>query len=75
MSSLKVTLVKSWAGRPERHRRTITGLGLYKIDDESILPDTAAIHGMIRQVTHLVSVEKVAAPHKPKARRKIEAAK
>jgi large subunit ribosomal protein L30 len=69
MSALKVRLVKSWAGRPERHRRTLTGLGLYKIDDERILPDTPAVHGMVRQVTHLVVCEKVAGQHKPNARR------
>ena len=70
MSALKVTLVKSWAGRPERHRRTLTGLGLYKIDDERILPDTDAVKGMINQVTHLVICERVAGPHKPKVRRR-----
>ncbi|MHB8418707.1 MAG: 50S ribosomal protein L30 [Myxococcales bacterium] len=69
MSALKITLVKSWAGRPERHRRTLTGLGLYKIDDERLLPDTAAVRGMVRQVTHLVTCEKVDGPHVPRARR------
>jgi large subunit ribosomal protein L30 len=67
--ALKVRLVKSWAGRPERHRRTLTGLGLYKINDERVLPDTAPIHGMIRQVTHLVAVERVEQAHQPRARR------
>ncbi|HUB05508.1 MAG TPA: 50S ribosomal protein L30 [Myxococcales bacterium] len=67
--ALKVTLVKSWAGRPERHRRTLTGLGLYKVNDERVLPDTAAVRGMVRQVTHLVICERVAGPHVPKPRR------
>jgi large subunit ribosomal protein L30 len=75
MSALKVKLVKSWAGRPERHRRTLTGLGLYKINDERVLPDSAAVLGMVRQVTHLVTCEKVAGPHKPRVRRTVEAAK
>ncbi len=69
MAALKVKLVKSWAGRPERHRRTLTGLGLYKIDDESILPNTPAVRGMVRQVTHLVSCETVESPHVPRARK------
>ncbi len=67
MSALKVKLTKSWAGRPERQRRTVTGLGLYKIDDERILPDTPAVLGMIRLVTHLVSWERVEGAA-PKAR-------
>ncbi|MGO9921200.1 MAG: 50S ribosomal protein L30 [Isosphaeraceae bacterium] len=70
MSALKVRLVRSWAGRPERHRRTLTGLGLYKIDDERILPDTAAVQGMIQQVTHLVVCERIDGQHKPSARLK-----
>lgn len=70
MAVLKVRLVKSWAGRPERHRRTLTGLGLYKIDDERLLPNTAAVKGMINQVTHLVTVERVEGEHKPRVRRR-----
>ena len=68
MSALKVTLVKSWAGRPERQRRTLTGLGLKKIDDERILPDTAAVLGMVRKVGHLVAWERIDGTHQPKVR-------
>jgi large subunit ribosomal protein L30 len=69
MSALKVKLVRSWAGRPERHRRTLTGLGLYKINDERVLPDSDAVKGMIHQVTHLVTCERVEEKHKPRVRR------
>ncbi|MHB1846101.1 MAG: 50S ribosomal protein L30 [Deltaproteobacteria bacterium] len=69
MSALKVKLVKSWAGRPERQRRTLTGLGLYKIDDERVLPDTPAVLGMVRQVNHLVSYERIEGSAKSQGRR------
>ncbi len=59
MSVLEVTLVKSWAGRPERQRRTLAGLGLGKINDRKVLPDTPAILGMVRKVGHLVEVRRL----------------
>lgn len=69
MSALKVKLIKSWAGRPERQRRTLTGLGLYKIDDERTLPDSAAILGMIQRVGHLVVWSRVEGSPSPGRRR------
>ncbi len=68
MSALKVTLVRSWAGRPDRQRETLKGLGLYRIDDERILPDTPAVLGMVRKVQHLVAWERVEVIHQTKAR-------
>jgi large subunit ribosomal protein L30 len=75
MPSLQVRLVRSWAGTPERHRRTLEGLGLYKIDDQRVLPDTAATLGMIRQVGHLVTFEHVTKDHKAAGRRATEGKK
>jgi large subunit ribosomal protein L30 len=69
MSALKVTLVRSWAGRPERQRMTVEGLGLYKLGDERLLPDTKAVEGMIRHVHHLVAWERVDRAPDPKGRR------
>jgi large subunit ribosomal protein L30 len=56
-AKLKVTLVRSGIGRPERQRRTLKGLGLTKLQRSVVLEDTAAIRGMIRKVQHLVRVE------------------
>ena len=61
MSALKVRSIKSWAGRPERQRSTLRGLGLRKMNDERLLPDSPAVMGMVLKVTHLVSWERVAA--------------
>jgi len=55
--SLKVKLIKSFAGAPDTQRRTIRGLGLWKLGQVRILPDTPAIRGMVFKVKHLVSQE------------------
>ena len=54
---LKVTLVRSGINRPELQKLTIKGLGLTRMHKTVVLNDTAAIHGMIRKVSHLVKVE------------------
>ena len=55
---LRVTLVRSGINRPEKHKRTIRGLGLGKMGVGVTLPDNLAVRGMIRSVSHLVRVEK-----------------
>jgi large subunit ribosomal protein L30 len=54
---LKVTQVKSGIGRPDTQRKTLEGLGLRRPHHSVILQDTVAIRGMIRKVSHLVTVE------------------
>jgi large subunit ribosomal protein L30 len=54
---LKVTLVRSGTNRPQRHKDTIRGLGLSRLHKSVVLEDTACIRGMIRAVSHLVTVE------------------
>jgi len=56
---IKVTQVRSLSGRPAKHRRTIEALGLKRHQSSVEHDDTPAIRGMIRQVTHLVSVQNV----------------
>ena len=43
--------------RPEKHKLILKGLGLTRMHKVVILNDTPAIRGMIRKVSHLVSVE------------------
>ena len=57
--SLKITLVKSAAGRLVKQQRTLVALGLTKINAEVIKPDNAAVRGMLFVVKHLVKVEEV----------------
>ena len=55
--TLKVTLVKSMIGRPEKHRRVLRGMGLTKLNRTVELKDTQPIRGMVATVSHLVKVE------------------
>lgn len=55
--TLKVTLVKSMIGRPEKHRKVLRGMGLTKLNKTVELQDTPAIRGMVNAVTHLVTAE------------------
>jgi len=54
---LKVTLVRSLIGRPEKQRRTVRALGLKRLNHSVVHRDTPEIEGMIRKVIHLVRVE------------------
>ncbi len=56
--TLKVKLVRSGINRPETQKRTIQRLGLGKMNSTRILPDNLAVRGMIRSVSHLVTVER-----------------
>ena len=55
--TLKITLVKSMIGRPEKHRRVLRGMGLTKINRTVELENTASIRGMVNAVSHLITVE------------------
>jgi len=55
--ALKVTLVKSMIGRPEKHRKVLRGMGLTRLNKTVELKDTPMIRGMIDKVSHLVSAE------------------
>ena len=54
---LKVTQVRSGVGRSDTQNKTLEGLGLRGPRTSKVLEDTAAIRGMIRKVSHLVTVE------------------
>lgn len=54
---LKITLVKSYIGRPQKHRQVLRGMGLCKVNRTVVLQDTPEIRGMIKKVSHLVSME------------------
>jgi large subunit ribosomal protein L30 len=54
---LKLTQVKSGVGCPPKQRKTLEGLGLRGPHKVVVLQDTVAIRGMIRKVSHLITVE------------------
>jgi large subunit ribosomal protein L30 len=55
--NIKITQVKSGIGRSDQQNKTLAGLGLRGPHDTVILKDTVAIRGMIRKVSHLVTIE------------------
>jgi len=56
---LRITLVRSLIGYPQRQRETAKGLGLRKINSQVVRPDRPEIRGMVAKVSHLVKVEVV----------------
>ncbi len=54
---IKVTLVRSGIGKNKKIRRTLTGLGLTKLNKKVILKNTPSIRGMINKVSHMVELE------------------
>lgn len=56
---LKITLVKSGIGRPERQKNTLIGLGLTKVNRTVVRDDTPSNRGMVNKVSHLVLVEAI----------------
>lgn len=56
---IKVTLVHSSTGRPQKQKLTVAALGLRKVGQVRELADNVAVRGMIRAVAHLVRVEPV----------------
>lgn len=57
MSKIKVTLVKSMIGRPEKHRKVLRGMGLTKLNKSVLFDDTPSARGMVHKVKHLVTME------------------
>jgi len=56
---LKITQVKSIIGYKIDQKRTVEALGLRRIRHSVIKTDTPQIRGMVKKVTHLVTVEEI----------------
>lgn len=56
---VKVTLVRSIIGESRRTRATVRALGLRRLNSSREHVLTPQIEGMLRQVAHLVKVEKI----------------
>lgn len=59
MSKIKITQVKSAIDRSERQKLTLKALGLKKLNATKEVEATPQILGMVRTVSHLVTVEEV----------------
>jgi len=56
---VRVTQINSALGRKPGQKETLVGLGLNKIRATRVLEDTPSVRGMIRKVSHLITVEDV----------------
>jgi large subunit ribosomal protein L30 len=59
MIRLKVTQVKSGIGGKRNQRETLRTLGLKHVGDIVVKEDRPEIRGMVKTVSHLVTVEEV----------------
>lgn len=55
--AIRVTLIKSAAGRLKKHKACVAGLGLRRIGHTVEVEDTPAVRGMINRVSYLLRVE------------------
>ncbi|WP_339045062.1 50S ribosomal protein L30 [Candidatus Zinderia endosymbiont of Aphrophora alni] len=56
MKKIKIKLIKSLIGINFKHRATIYGLGLKKINSICSLKDNKIIRGMIKKISYLIKI-------------------
>ena len=56
---IKVTQIRSRIGSKKSQIDSLRGLGLWKINSNSVLENTPEIRGMILKFNHLVRIESV----------------
>lgn len=59
MAAIRVKLVRSMSGHIQKHRQTLRGLGLSRLNQTRLLPATPATRGMIAQVSYLLEWSEV----------------
>ena len=59
MGKLKITQTKSRIGQTARQKRTLDALGLTKMNQTVEHEATPQILGMVRKISHLLSVEEL----------------
>jgi large subunit ribosomal protein L30 len=53
---LKITLIRSHIGIPDKQKQVLHSLGLRRIGTSTTKPDDPVFRGMIHKVSHLVKV-------------------
>ncbi len=56
---LRIKLVRSVIGRPQKQREVVKGLGLRRISSQVVRKDCPEIRGMINKIPHLLDVEEL----------------
>ena len=54
--TVKIKMIGSVIGCPEKQRETVRGLGLRRLHQVVERADTPAVRGMVRKVPHLVAI-------------------
>ncbi len=54
--TIKIKLVRSPIGAPDKHKRIVRALGLKKLNQVVERPDSPAFRGMVAKVPHLLAV-------------------
>lgn len=54
--TLKVKMIGSVIGCPEKQRATVRGLGLRRMNQVVERQDTPEVRGMVRKIPHLVAI-------------------
>ncbi len=63
MAWIKITLKRSSIGRPKKHKRIISGLGLRRTNQWVVLRETPEVWGMVNKIPHILDVEPVSDPN------------
>jgi large subunit ribosomal protein L30 len=75
--NIKITLNKGLVGKMESQRKVVRALGLGKFGSSVVHADSPTIRGMVRKISHLITVESTneapkANPHGHHAHQKAE---
>jgi large subunit ribosomal protein L30 len=54
--TLKIKMIGSVIGCPDKQRETVRGLGLRRVNQVVERVDTPAVRGMVKKVPHLVAI-------------------
>ena len=54
--TIKIKLIKSVICTPEKHKNIVRSLGLRKINQIVVRPDTASFRGFVKKVPHLLNL-------------------
>ena len=57
VKSFTITLKRSPIGTARRYRRVLHGLGLRRLHQTAVRPDTPQVRGMIQKVSYLLDVK------------------
>jgi large subunit ribosomal protein L30 len=55
-ATVKIQLISSPIGSPEKHKRIVRALGLSKMNQIVVKPDSPSFRGMAKKVPHLLKV-------------------